>query len=96
MVQRRPEEEKKESDDRCCAEATETVLAFWNTTRRCWQRKGKAERSNGAVRVSQGFCFLAFQYLVLDLNFFPKAISSSGTDRVRVKEPSDSDLTTRA
>lgn len=37
-----------------------------------------------------------FLYLVLDLNFFPKALSSSGTDNVRVKEPSDSDLTTRA
>lgn len=40
--------------------------------------------------------FLYFLYLVLDLNFFPKALSSSGTDRVRVKEPSDSDRTTRA
>lgn len=38
----------------------------------------------------------SFLYLVLDLNFFPKALSSSGTDKVRVKEPSDSDLTTRA
>lgn len=61
----------------------------WKRTRWCWQKKGKAE-----------CCFelflFVFLYLVLDLNFFPKALSSSGTDRVRVKEPSDSDLTTRA
>lgn len=64
----------------------------WKRTGWFWQKKGKAERSNGEVFVFQ-FVFL---YLVLDLNFFPKALSSSGTDRVRVKDPSDSDLTTRA
>lgn len=50
------------------------------------------ERREKVRRVRGEFLF----YLDLDLNFFPKALSSSGTDRVRVKEPSDSDLTTRA
>lgn len=54
----------------------------------------KAERWNAAVCEDLFLSF--FLYLVLDLNFFPKALSSSGTDKVRVKEPSDSDLTTRA
>lgn len=53
------------------------------------------ERQGWAVKRCDISVFFFF-YFVLDLNFFPKALSSSGTDRVRVKEPSDSDLTTRA
>lgn len=100
VSQRWLQAEKKESDARCCREATETLrwvwqevaelLVVWKRTRRCWQQKAEAEHC--CVWVSVVFLF----YLVLDLNFFPKALSSSGTDRVRVKEPSDSDLTTRA
>lgn len=53
---------------------------------------GKGRACCCSARSRPGFVL----YLVLDLNFFPKALSSSGTDNVRVKEPSDSDLTTRA
>lgn len=61
------------------------------------QEKGRAEQSNSAVFVLQLLLFFFFVfYLILDLNFFPKALSNSGTDKVKVKEPSDSDLTTRA
>lgn len=69
--------------------------AFW------WPGKEQADVGKREAR----FCSepaqwlgsqVVFLYLVLDLNFFPKALSSSGTDRVRVTEPSDSDLTTRA
>lgn len=64
-----------------------------------WSGKEPGDVGRRKARLSgqtvQCLCFVLF-YLVLDLNFFPKALSSSGTDRVRVKEPSDSDLTTRA
>ena len=93
-VQRDDYEMKKESD-----EARETVRGV---------RQAVAALSGGLEKNQvmlaeerQGWALFelfrfVFLYLVLDLNFFPKALSSSGTDRVRVKEPSDSDLTTRA
>lgn len=66
----------------------------------CWSGKepGNVSRRKGwALKCCSVWRPLfIFLYLVLDLNFFPKALSSSGTDKVRVKEPSDSDLTTRA
>lgn len=64
-----------------------------------WSGKEPGDVGRRKARLSGQtvFVFLfSFFYLVLDLNFFPKALSSSGTERVRVKEPSDSDLTTRA
>ncbi len=62
-----------------------------------WSGKEPGDVGRRKARLS-GYTviYIFFFYLVLDLNFFPKALSSSGTDRVRVKEPSDSDLTTRA
>lgn len=63
------------------------------------EEEEEGERGQAVRRCSvwsPGFMYLFILYLVLDLNFFPKALSSSGTDRVRVKEPSDSDRTTRA
>lgn len=43
----------------------------WKRTRRCWQQKGKAERSNGAVFVFQLFVVFFF-LLSLGLELFPE------------------------